>query len=147
MKTQIRWLDGVSFSGQTSSGHAIIMDGPPDFGGKNTGPRPMEMLLLGLGGCTSFDVVTILQKSRQDINDCIVDIEAERADTEPRVYTKIHIHFSVYGRNLSAKQVSRAIKLSATKYCSASIMLDKVAEITHDFEIIEGAALKGDDLC
>ncbi len=138
MKTQVKWRDGASFVGETESGHAIVMDGPPDFGGKNLGPRPMEMLLLGLGGCTAFDVVMMLQKSRQKIADCIVDIDAERAETEPKVYTKIHIHFSVYGEELSEKQVARAVELSATKYCSASIMLGKTADVTHDFEIIEG---------
>lgn len=142
MKTQVKWRDGASFIGETASGHAIVMDGPPDFGGRNLGPRPMEMLLLGLGGCTSFDVVMMLQKSRQNVADCVVDIDAERADTEPKVYTKIHIHFTIYGEGLSEKQVARAVQLSATKYCSASIMLGKTAEVTHDFEIVEGVAPK-----
>ena len=142
MKTQVHWRDGASFVGETESGHAIVMDGPADFGGKNLGPRPMEMLLLGLGGCTAFDVVMMLQKSRQNILDCIVVIDAERADSEPKVYTKIHIHFQVYGTGLSEKQVTRAVELSATKYCSASIMLGKTAEVTHDFEIIEGSETK-----
>ena len=142
MKTKIRWRDTASFIGETESGHAIVMDGPPDFGGNNTGPRPMELLLTGLGGCTAFDVVMMLQKSRQEIYDCTVDIDAERADSEPKVFTTIHIHFTVYGSNLSDKQVARAVELSATRYCSASIMLGKTAEITHDYTIIEGHAPK-----
>lgn len=142
MKTQITWRGGASFTGETQSGHAIVMDGPPDFGGNNIGPRPMELLLTGLGGCTAFDVVMMLQKSRQNIHDCTVDIDATRADSEPKVFTQIHIHFKVYGEALSEKQVSRAVELSATKYCSASIMLGKTAEITHDFEIVEGSAPK-----
>ena len=142
MKTQVKWRDGASFVGETESGHAIVMDGPPDFGGNNTGPRPMELLLTGLGGCTAFDVVMMLQKSRQNIQDCIVDIDATRADTEPKVFTRIHIHFAVYGQGLSDKQVARAVELSADKYCSASIMLGKTADIRHDYEIIDGPATK-----
>jgi putative redox protein len=118
------------------------MDGPPDYGGINTGPRPMELLLTGLGGCTAFDVVMMLQKSRQEVYDCTVDIDAQRAESEPKVYTHIHIYFTVYGHNLTEKQVARAIELSATKYCSASIMLAKTAEITHDYTIVEGHAPK-----
>jgi len=140
MKTQVKWRDGASFTGETESGHAIVMDGPPDFGGNNIGPRPMEMLLTGLGGCTAFDVVMMLQRSRQDILDCHVDIDATRADTEPKVFTKIHIHFTVYGNDLADKQVARAVELSATKYCSASIMLGKTADISHDYKIIDGPA-------
>jgi putative redox protein len=112
------------------------MDGPPAFGGKNQGPRPMELLLTGLGGCTAFDVILILGKSRQDVRDCVAELEAERAETDPKVFTKIHIHFIVTGKNLDPAKVERAIKLSQEKYCSASIMLAKTAEITHDFEII-----------
>jgi len=137
MKTKIKWLENVSFSGETDSGHSIIMDGPPDHGGENKGPRPMEMLLLGLGGCTTFDVLMILKKSRQTVTDCEVEISAERAETEPKVFTKIHVHFIVSGTDLKEKHVERAVSLSAEKYCSASIMLGKTAEITHDFEIIE----------
>ena len=137
MKTKIKWLENVSFSGETDSGHSIIMDGPPDHGGENKGPRPMEMLLLGLGGCTTFDVLMILKKSRQTVTDCEVEISAERAETEPKVFTKIHVHFIVSGTNLKEKHVERAVSLSAEKYCSASIMLGKTAEITHDFKIIE----------
>ena len=142
MKTQVKWHDGASFVGETESGHAIVMDGPPDFGGNNSGPRPMELLLTGLGGCTAFDVVMMLQKSRQNILDCTVDIDAERADSEAKVFTRIHIHFTIYGHDLSEKQVARAVELSADKYCSASIMLGKTADISHDYEIIDGPAPK-----
>ncbi len=137
MKTRVKWVEGVTFMGEADSGHAVIMDGPPEHGGRNLGPRPMEMLLLGLGGCTTFDVLMILKKSRQAVDDCVVEISAERADEEPKVFTKIHVHFIVTGKALKEKQVERAVNLSAEKYCSASIMLGKMAEITHDFEIVE----------
>ncbi len=137
MKTRIKWVEGVTFMGETDSGHAVIMDGPPDHGGRNLGPRPMEMLLLGLGGCTSFDVLMILKKSRQPVDDCVVEISAERANDEPKVFTNIHVHFIVSGKGLKEKQVERAVSLSAEKYCSASIMLGKMANITHDFKIVE----------
>lgn len=142
MKTTIHWHDRASFIGETDSGHALVMDGPPDMGGKNLGPRPMEMLLLGLGGCTAFDVVMILQRARQPVVDCIVEVEAERAEEVPRIFTRIHVHFRIYGDGLSDKQVKRAVEMSATKYCSASIMLGKSAEVTHDYEIIVGSAPK-----
>ena len=135
MKTRVKWLDNMSFVGESGSGHSIVMDGPPEFGGRNLGVRPMEMLLLGLGGCASFDVVSMLKKSKQDLIDCEVEITAERADTEPKVFTKIHLHFTLSGNDLSDKRVARAIELSAEKYCSASIMLGKTAEVTHDYEI------------
>jgi len=138
MKARIKWVEGVSFLGQTESGHSVLMDGSPEAGGKNLGPRPMETVLIGAGACTSFDVVHILRKSRQDITDCVADITAERADSDPKVFTKIHVHFTVTGKSLKPEQVERAVKLSAEKYCSASIMLGKTAEITHDFEIKEG---------
>lgn len=137
MKARVKWLDYMSFVGEAGSGHSVVMDGAPDSGGRNLGIRPMEMLLLGMGGCTSFDVVMILKKARQEIVDCEVHLEAERAETEPKVFTRIHAHFVVVGRNLSEKHVRRAVELSAEKYCSASIMLGKMAEITHDFEIRE----------
>jgi putative redox protein len=127
----------MSFVGESASGHSVVMDGPPDLGGRNLGIRPMEMLLLGMGGCTAFDVVHILKKARQPITDCTVELEAERADEEPKVFTRIHVHFVVTGRGLSEKQVARAVNLSAEKYCSASIMLGKTAQITHDFEVRE----------
>jgi putative redox protein len=137
MKARIKLIEGVSFAGQSESGHTVVMDGPADGGGKNLGVRPMEMLLLGMGGCTSYDVVHILRKSRQQISDCVAEIDASRADTDPKVFTRIHVHFIVSGRGLEQKKVEMAVKLSAEKYCSASIMLGKVAEITHDFEIVE----------
>jgi putative redox protein len=136
MKTTIRWAGDASFIAESESGHHVTMDGPPDFGGKNAGPRPMEMLLMGLGGCTSFDVVLILKKSRQDVRDCVAEITAERAETDPKVFTKIHIHFVVTGKDLDPKRVEKAVTLSEEKYCSASIMLGKTAEITHDIEIV-----------
>ena len=135
MKARIKLIEGVCFAGETGSGHAVVMDGPPDSGGRNLGPRPMEMLLLGLGGCTSFDVVHILRKARQDIRDCVAEVEAQRAETDPKVFTRIHVHFVVTGKNLDPKRVDQAIRLSAEKYCSASIMLGKTAQITHDFEV------------
>jgi putative redox protein len=137
MKARIKLVEGVSFMGITESGHAVIMDGPPDGGGKNLGPRPMEMLLLGAGACTSFDVVHILRKSRQDIRDCVAEVEADRAEKDPKVFTRVHIHFIVSGKALDSKRVEQAIKLSAEKYCSATIMLGKTADITHDFEVVE----------
>ncbi len=135
MHVRVKWIDGVSFVGESETGHAVVMDGAPENGGRNIGMRPMEMLLIGMGGCTSFDVVAILKKARQPIFDCVAEIEAERADEVPKVFTKIHVHFVVTGDNLNPAQVERAVKLSAEKYCSASIMLSKSALITHDFEI------------
>ena len=136
MQARVKWLDHMSFVGESGSGHSVVMDGAPEVGGRNLGIRPMEMLLLGLGGCSSFDVVLILQKSKQAITDCEVLIAAERADKDPKVFTKIHLHFVVRGYDLVTEKVERAIKLSADKYCSASLMLGKTAEITHDFEIL-----------
>ena len=137
MKTRIKWKDGVSFIAESGSGHTILMDGPPEVGGRNLGPRPMEMLLMGTGGCAAVDVVLILKKARQDISDCVVEIEAERAQEEPKVFTRIHFHFILTGKSLSFSHVERAIRLSAEKYCSASIMLGKTAALTQDFEILE----------
>lgn len=136
MKSRVKWLDNMSFVGESASGHSIVMDGPPEFGGRNLGVRPMEMLLLGLGGCASFDIVSMLKKAKEDLIDCEVEITAERAETEPKVFTKIHLHFVLSGNNLSEKKVRRAIELSAEKYCSASIMLGKTATVTHDYSII-----------
>ncbi len=136
MKARIKWVEKATFVGESGSGHSVVMDGPPDSGGRDLGIRPMEMLLLGMGGCTAFDVVMILKKARQEIADCVVELEAGRADTEPRVFTRIHVHFVVTGSQLSDKQVARAVELSAEKYCSASIMLGKSVEITHDYEIV-----------
>ena len=139
MKARVKWVEGVCFVGESETGHAVVLDGAPEMGGRNLGMRPMEMLLIGMGACTSFDVVTILKKARQPITDCVAEIEAERADEIPKVFTRIHVHFVVTGKGLNPSQVERAVKLSAEKYCSASIMLGKAAEITHDFEIKEFA--------
>jgi len=127
----------MSFVGESGSGHSVVMDGAPEAGGRNLGIRPMELLLLGLGGCTAFDVVSILRKSRQKIDDCEVEIEAERAAEVPKVFTRIHVHFIISGTGLDPSKVERAVNLSADKYCSASRMLEKSAKITHDFEIVE----------
>lgn len=137
MKASVKWQEEASFLGESGSGHTVLMDGPPESGGRNRGPRPMEMLLMGTGGCAAFDVVLILKKGRQEIRDCEVRIEAERAEREPKVFTRIHFHFILTGKKLNPHQVERAISLSAEKYCSASIMLAKTAELTHDFEIVE----------
>jgi putative redox protein len=137
MKVSVKWLDHMSFVGETGSGHSVVMDGAPEFGGRDLAPRPMEMLLLGLGGCTGFDVVMILKKARQSVTDCQVEVQAERADTEPKVFTRIHVHYIVTGRDVQARHVERAVKLSSEKYCSASVMLGATAEITHDFEVRE----------
>ncbi len=138
MKARVKWIEGMAFVGETESGHAVVMDGPADIGGRNLGPRPMEMLLLGTGACSSVDVVSILKKSRQDVTDCWVELDADRAATEPKVFTRIHMHFVVVGKGLKPEVVERAVKLSAEKYCSASIMLGKSAEVSHDFEVREG---------
>jgi putative redox protein len=135
MQVNVKWIDGVSFVGESESGHSVVLDGAPANGGRNIGMRPMEMLLIGMGGCTSFDVITILKKSRQQVADCVAEITAERTDDIPKVFTKIHVKFVVTGENLNEKQVERAVKLSAEKYCSASIMLGKACEITHGYEI------------
>ena len=137
MKARVKWVEQASFLGETESNHAVLMDGPPTAGGRNLGPRPMEMLLIGTGGCTAFDVVSILKKSRQAISDCYVELTAERAETEPKVFTKIHMHFVVKGKDIKPEAVEKAIKLSAEKYCSASIMLGQTAAITHDFEVVQ----------
>ena len=140
MKARVKWVEQVSFLGESESGHGVLMDGAPAIGGRNLGPRPMELLLLGAGGCTSFDVVTILKKGRQDITDCYVELDAERAESDPKVFTKIHMHFVVKGRNVKPEAVEKAIRLSAEKYCSASIMLGATAKVTHDFEVIQEEA-------
>lgn len=138
MQARIKWVQDAMFLAESGSGHSVVMDGPEDHGGRNLGVRPMEMLLMGLGGCTSFDVMSILKKSRQDVVDCVAQLDAQRADTVPSVFTKIHVHFVVTGRNLKDAQVKRAVALSAEKYCSASIMLEQGGvEITHDYEVVE----------
>ena len=135
MKARVRWIEGTAMLGEADSGHGVIMDGPPEFGGRNLGVRPMEMLLIGMGGCTQFDVLHILRKARQDVTSCELELTAERAEVEPKVFTRIHAHFILSGKGLAEKQVERAIRLSAEKFCSASIMLGATAQITHDFEI------------
>ncbi|HBZ94472.1 MULTISPECIES: OsmC family protein [Pseudomonas] len=138
MKARVQWAGEALFLGESGSGHAVVMDGPPDAGGRNLGIRPMEMLLIGLGGCSNFDVVSILRKGRQPVESCEVFLDAERAGEEPKVFTKIHLHFVVKGRGLKEAQVKRAVELSAEKYCSASIMLGRAGvDISHDYEIVE----------
>lgn len=137
MKARIKLNEGVSFVAESGSGHAVITDGAPDAGGRNLGPRPMELVLMGTGACSAFDVVLILRRGRQDIRDCVVELEATRADTDPKVFTHIHMHYIVTGRQLDPDRVSRAIQLSSEKYCSASAMLAKSATLTHDFELVD----------
>lgn len=137
MECTVKWVGDMTFMAETGSGHTLTMDGPPDAGGRNLAPRPMEVVLAGTGGCTAFDVVMILKRGRHDVRDCQVRLSAERAETDPKVFTHIHFTFTVTGRNLKADVVERAVKLSAEKYCSASIMLAKTAEITHSVELIE----------
>ncbi|MDX1491542.1 MAG: OsmC family protein [Pseudohongiellaceae bacterium] len=138
MKAKVTWVNKVKFLGQSGTGHSVLMEGPEESGGENIGVRPMEMLLIGVGGCSSYDVVSILQKSRQQVTGCETELSAERADAIPAVFEKIHLHFRITGKDLSVKQVERAVSLSAEKYCSATIMLQKGGvEITHDYEIVE----------
>jgi putative redox protein len=144
MKASVKWVDGAMMVAEAGSGHAIVMDGAPEYGGRNMGPRPMEMLLLGLGGCTEFDVIHILKKGRNVVDRCEVSIEAERADKDPKIFTRIHVHFTVSGPGLTDKVVERAVKLSAEKFCSASIMLGKVAEITHSHTVVDTLIDAGD---
>jgi len=141
MEVKVSWNgpSGMSFRAETGSGHTVSMDGAPEAGGHNTAARPMELVLAGTGGCTAFDVVLILKRSREEVLGCDVTLQAERADTDPKVFTKINFHFTVSGKNLKPAAVERAVKLSHEKYCSASIMLAKTAEITHSFEIVEAA--------
>ena len=136
MKAEVTWGGEVKFTGQCN-GHSVVMDGPDEFGGKNQGFRPMQLLLVGMGGCASFDVMTMLKKSRQDVTNCVAQLEAERADAVPAVFTKIHLHFVVTGNALKEAHVKRAVELSAEKYCSASIMMAAAGvEVTHSFEIV-----------
>jgi putative redox protein len=139
MECKVSWMgsDGMAFVAETSSGHLVAMDGAPEGGGRNLAPRPMEMVLLGTGGCTAYDVVMILKKSRQEVHGCSVKLKADRASQDPKIFTQINFHFTVTGRNLNPVTVERAITLSHEKYCSASIMLAKSAELTHTFEIVE----------
>lgn len=137
MKARVKWVENSLFVAQSGSGHSVVLDGSPESGGQNLGVRPMEMVLLGLGGCTAFDVVDILRKKREVISDCVVDITAERAETVPKVFTKIHLHYIVSGKDVKDESVKRAVELSAEKYCSVSMMLNKTAELTHDYEIVQ----------
>jgi putative redox protein len=137
MECRVKWVDGMSFVAETESGHLLNMDGAPEGGGRNLAPRPMETVLAGTGGCTAYDVVVILKRSGQAVEGCEVRLSADRAETDPKVFTRIHMHFSVRGKGLKPNLVEHAIRLSHDKYCSASIMLGKTAEITHDFEIVE----------
>jgi putative redox protein len=141
MKATVKWTDGAMFVGESGSGHTVVMDGPEDLGGRNLAARPMEMLLLGTGGCSIYDVLSMLKKSRQQVVDCRVEMDAERADAVPAVFTRINMHFIVTGVALKESHVKRAVELSAEKYCSASIMLGAAGvEITHSFEIVEFTA-------
>jgi putative redox protein len=137
MQARIKWVEARTFLGESGSGHTMVMDGDPAAGGRGLGIRPMETLLLGLGGCTAYDVVEILQRSREPVADCVIDIDADRAETDPKVFTHIRLHYTVSGRGLNPKKVQRAVDLSAEKYCSASIMLGKTAEISHEIEIVD----------
>jgi putative redox protein len=141
MKTRIKWTEGVSFVAETGSGHALVVDGAPDAGGRNIGPRPMELVLAGTAACTAFDVVWILKKARQPVTDCVVEAEADRAPAEPKVFTRIHFKYVVSGRSLDSKQVERAVKLSKEKYCSATIMLAKTAEVTYEVAIVDAESV------
>lgn len=137
MKARVKLVEGITFVAESGSGHAVVMDASPDVGGRDMGARPMEMVLMGAGGCSAIDVVHILKKARQELVDCVVELEAERAQEDPKVFTRIHLHYVVTGRCLNPAQVERAIKLSKEKYCSATIMLAKTAEVTSDYEIRE----------
>ena len=138
MKARIKLAEGITFVAESGSGHGIVVDASPDVGGKNLGPRPMELVLMGAGACSAVDVVHILRKARQPITDCVIEMDSTRADTDPKVFKKIHLHYVVTGRGLAPAQVERAIKLSKEKYCSATIMLAATCEITFDFEVREG---------
>lgn len=138
MKARVKWVQDAMFVGETGSGHAVVMDGAPELGGRNLGTRPMEMLLLGLGGCTAFDVMHILRRGRVPVSDCVVEIEAERAATDPKVFTRIHLRYIITGDGLPEAKAERAVSLSSEKYCSATVMLGAVAEITHEVIVRQG---------
>lgn len=137
MKARVKWIQDVTFLGESGSGHSVVMDGAPDAGGRNLGFRPMEMLLLGLGGCSAFDVMLILKRGREAVSDCVIDVEAERATTDPKVFTKIVMHYTVTGQGLDPRKVERAVQLSAEKYCSASAIIGKTAAITHTITLVD----------
>ena len=138
MKARVKWVEGVSFVAESASGHAVVLDGAPEAGGRNLGPRPMELVLMGTGACSAFDVVMILRKARQDVSDCVVELDADRATEDPKVFTRVHFHFIVTGKGVSASHVERAVRLSKEKYCSATAMIAKTAAVSSDFEIREG---------
>lgn len=142
MKARIKLVDGITFMAESGSGHGIVVDAAPDAGGKNLGPRPMELVLMGAGACSAVDVVLILRKARQPITDCVVEMDSVRADTDPKVFTRIHLHYIVTGKSLAHAQVERAIKLSKEKYCSATLMLARTAEISYEVAITEGDRLE-----
>ena len=141
MKTRVKWIEGASFVGETGSGHAVVIDGAPESGGRNIGPRPMELLLTGTAACTAFDVVQILKKARQPVSDCVVEAEAKRAEAPPRVFTHVHFRYLVAGRGLDLHQVERAAKLSKEKYCSATAMIARTAEVTHEVVLVDADVL------
>jgi putative redox protein len=136
MKARIKWIENVAFLGETESGHAVVMDGAPEAGGRNLGPRPMETVLIGTGACSAFDVIHILKKGRERVTDCVVELSADRAEIDPKVFTRIHFHYIVTGKSLDHAKVARAIQLSADKYCSATAMLAATVNVTHDFELV-----------
>jgi putative redox protein len=138
MKTRVKWIEGISFVCETGSGHSVVIDGAPEHGGRNIGPRPMELVLTGTAACTAVDVMLILRKARQPVADCVVEVDAERAAADPKVFTRIHLRYRVAGRGLDPRHVERAVKLSKEKYCSATLMLGKTAEITYEVAIVEG---------
>lgn len=141
MKVRVKWVEGASFVGESQTGHAIVIDGAPEYGGRNLGMRPMEAVLMGAAACTAFDVVLILRKARQPVADCVIEADAERAETDPKVFTRIHLRYTVAGRGLDRAHVERAVKLSKDKYCSATLMLAKTADITFEIAIVEGDRL------
>ncbi len=138
MKATIKWLDGVSFEAESGSGHRLILDGAPEHGGQNAGLRPMEAVLIGVGACSAFDVISILRKARQPVGDCVVELEADRAEDPPKVFTRVRMRFVVTGKGLERAKVERAVALSAEKYCSATAMLSPTVDIQHEVEIVEG---------
>jgi len=137
MKARVKWLENVTFVGESGSGHCLVLDGPPDHGGRNLGLRPMETILIGLGACTAFDVVSILRKAREQVSDCVVELEAERAEQVPKVFTRIRLRFVVSGKGLKRRTVERAVELSAEKYCSATAMLRPGVDMSHEVVIVE----------
>ncbi len=139
MRARVKWIEGVAWLAEADSGHGLIIDGSPAIGGRNLGPRPMELVLAGLGGCTAMDVIEILRKQRQDVTDCVIEVDAERAETVPKVFTRIHLHYTVTGRALKPAAVERAVTLSAEKYCSVSAMLQSTASIHHTWSVVDAA--------